>query len=131
MEVSANWEIAADWSAFGSLTWLESEESGSAELRRPEQLASVTVDWHPAEGPWSGAVTVDYTGDQTDTDFGTYLPVTLEAYTLVGGQLRYAVSPQMDVYVRGQNLLDEEYQDVVGYHTPGRGLYLGLRLRNR
>ena len=131
VEVSASWDIAADWSAFGSLTWLESEESGVAELRRPEQLASLTVDWHPAEGPWSGAVSLDHTGDQTDTDFGTYLPVTLEAYTLVGGQLRYAVSPQMDVYVRGENLLDEEYQDVVGYHTPGRGLYLGLRLRNR
>lgn len=131
VELSANWEIAADWSAFGSVTWLESEEAGSAELRRPEQLASLTLDWHPSEGPWSGAVSIDHTGDQTDTDFGTYLPVTLEAYTLVGGQLRYAVSPQMDVYVRGENLLDEEYQDVVGYHTPGRGLHIGLRLRNR
>ena len=130
VEVSASWDIAAAWSAFGSLTWLESEEAGTVELRRPEHLASLTVDWHPVAGPWSGALSLDYTGDQIDTDFGTYLPVTLDAYTLVSGQVRYAVSPQMDVYVRGENLLDEEYQDVVGYHTPGRGLFVGLRLRN-
>ncbi|WP_203293947.1 TonB-dependent receptor plug domain-containing protein [Maricaulis parjimensis] len=131
LEVSASWGIAPDWSAFGSLTWLESEEAGVTELRRPEQLASLTLDWHPRDGAWSGAVSIDHTGEQVDTDFATYLPVTLDAYTLVSGQLRYAVDPRLDIYVRGENLLDEEYQDVVGYHTPGRGLYLGLRLRNR
>ena len=79
---------------------------------------------------WSGALTLDHTGEQTDTDFGTYQDVTLDAYTLVGGQLRWQAGGGVELYARGENLLDEEYQDVFGYHSPGRGLYLGLRLRH-
>ena len=130
VELSGNWDISADWSAFSSVTLLDSEENGVAEVRRPERLASLTVDWHPADLAWSGALTVDHTGEQIDTDFGSFQTVTLDAYTLVGGQIRWAASDHFELYVRGENLLDEEYQDVFGYHTPGRGLYLGLRLRN-
>jgi vitamin B12 transporter len=130
VELSGSWDISADWSAFSSVTLLDSEENGVAEVRRPERLASLTVDWHPAGLAWSGALTVDHTGEQIDTDFGSFQTVTLDAYTLVGGQIRWAASDHFELYVRGENLLDEEYQDVFGYHTPGRGLYLGLRLRN-
>ena len=130
VELSGNWDISADWSAFSSVTLLDSEENGVAEVRRPERLASLTIDWHPADLAWSGALTVDHTGEQIDTDFGSFQTVTLDAYTLVGGQIRWAASDHFELYVRGENLLDEEYQDVFGYHTPGRGLYLGLRLRN-
>ncbi|WP_323761824.1 TonB-dependent receptor plug domain-containing protein [Maricaulis sp.] len=127
VEVFGSWDIDQDWSLFGSLTALESEENGVAEIRRPERLASLTLAWVPAEGPFSAALTLDHTGDQTDTDFGTFQPVTLDAYTLVGGQLGWDVRPGIEIYARGDNLLDEEYQDVFGYHTPGRGLYVGLR----
>ncbi|GLK52644.1 TonB-dependent receptor plug domain-containing protein [Maricaulis virginensis] len=130
VELSGSWDISGSWSAFGSLSLLESEENGVAEIRRPEQLASLTLDWHPANLDWSGALTVDYTGDQLDTDFGSFQTVTLDAYTLVGGQVRWKATEALELYVRGENLLDEEYQDVFGYHTPGRGLYFGLRLRN-
>ena len=128
MEVFGHWEIDPDWSLFGSLTALESEENGAAEIRRPEQLASLTLAWTPVDGPFSASATLDHTGDQTDTDFGTFQPVTLDAYTLLGGQVGWDVRPGIEIYARGDNLLDEEYQDVFGYHTPGRGLYFGLRL---
>ena len=130
IEVSGSWDVTADWSAFGSVTVLESEENGVAEIRRPEFLASLTLDWHPVGSDWSAALSLDHTGDQTDTDFGTFQPVTLEAYTLMAGQVRWNATDKLQLYVRGDNLLDEDYQDVFGYHTQGRGLYLGLRLRN-
>jgi vitamin B12 transporter len=128
VEVFGHWEIDPDWSLFGSLTALESEENGAAEIRRPERLASLTLAWSPVDGPFSASATLDHTGDQTDTDFGTFQPVTLDAYTLLGGQASWDVRPGIEIYARGDNLLDEEYQDVFGYHTPGRGLYFGLRL---
>lgn len=128
VEVFGRWEFDPDWSLFGSLTALESEENGAAEIRRPERLASLTVAWAPGDGPVSASATLDHTGDQTDMDFGTFQPVTLDAYTLVGGQVSWDVRPGIEIYARGDNLLDEEYQDVFGYHTPGRGLYFGLRL---
>ena len=75
-------------------------------------------------------MTLDHTGEQLDTDFGTFQDVTLDAYTLVGGQLRWGGRQGVELYLRGENLLDEDYQDVFGYHTPGRAVYLGLRLRH-
>ena len=129
LEVSAAWEVSPAVSLAASATLLESEQNGAVEIRRPERLGSLTLDWHPVDAAWSGALTVDHTGEQTDTDFGTFQDVTLDAYTLVGGQLRWQVGGGVEIYARGENLLDEEYQDVFGYHTPGRGLYLGLRLR--
>lgn len=129
LELEASWEFDADWSVFGSASFLDSSQNGVAEIRRPERLASLTLDWHPVEGEFSGSLTIDHTGDQTDTDFGTFQPVTLDAYTLVGGQMRWQATDQVEFYVRGENLLDEDYQDVFGFFTQGRGLYLGLRFR--
>lgn len=131
VEMSAAWDIDPAWSLFASVSLLESEENGVAEIRRPERLASLTLSWAPTDGPVSASATLDHTGDQTDTDFGTFQPVRLEAYSLVGGQVGWEVREGVEIYARGENLLDEEYQDVFGYHTPGRGLYLGLRLSHR
>lgn len=131
VEMSAAWDIDPAWSLFASVSLLESEENGVAEIRRPERLASLTLSWAPIDGPVSASATLDHTGDQTDTDFGTFQPVRLEAYSLVGGQVAWEVREGVEIYARGENLLDEEYQDVFGYHTPGRGLYLGLRLSHR
>ncbi len=131
VEMSAAWDINAAWSLFASLSLLESEENGVAEIRRPERLASLTLSWAPVDGPVALSATLDHTGEQADTDFGTFQPVRLDAYTLVGGQVSWDVREGVEIYARGDNLLDEEYQDVFGYHTPGRGLYLGLRLTHR
>ena len=131
VEMSAAWDIDPAWSLFASVSLLESEENGVAEIRRPERLASLTLSWAPIDSPVSASATLDHTGDQTDTDFGTFQPVRLEAYSLVGGQVGWEVREGVEIYARGENLLDEEYQDVFGYHTPGRGLYLGLRLSHR
>lgn len=131
LEFDASWEFSDSLSGFASLSLLDSDQNGVAEIRRPERLASLTLDWHPVGSDLSGALTIDHTGDQLDTDFGTFQTVTLEAYTLVGGQIRWQATDAVEIYARGENLLDEEYQDVFGYHSQGRGLYIGLRLRGR
>lgn len=127
IELSGRYALASELDLFGSASWLESEADGMAEIRRPEQLASLTLSWRP-EAAVSASVSADYTGEQTDTDFGTFLPVTLDAYTLVSGQLRWTPRDGVELYARGENLLDEDYQDVFGFDTPGRAVYFGLRL---
>lgn len=127
LELQADVSVSPTLSVFGSASWLESDENGVAEIRRPERLASLTVDWQP-DAQWRASLSADYTGEQTDTDFGSFQRVTLDAYTLVSGQLRWSMRPGAELYLRGENLLDEDYQDVFGYETSGRGLYFGLRL---
>lgn len=129
LELEAGWDLTDAVALFGSATFMDSDQDGAAEIRRPQRLASLTLDWHPHPA-WSAALSVDHTGEQLDTDFGSFQTVSLDAYTLVGGQLRWQAREGVELYLRGDNLLDEDYQDVFGYHTPGRGLYLGLRLRH-
>ncbi|MEN0653348.1 MULTISPECIES: TonB-dependent receptor plug domain-containing protein [Hyphobacterium] len=127
-------EIEGEWQAYpalmvrGSATFSEAEENGTPEIRRPDRLASLSVTWSPVDRPFRAGFAADHVGEQTDTDFVAFTNVSLPAYTLVSGRFAWSVIDRLELYVRGDNLLDEEYRDVVGYAAPGRGLYLGLRL---
>jgi outer membrane cobalamin receptor len=35
----------------------------------------------------------------------------------------------VDLFVRGENLLDEQFEEVLGYRGPGRALHAGIELR--
>jgi outer membrane cobalamin receptor len=41
------------------------------------------------------------------------------------------VRPGVELFVRGSNLFDADYQEVAGYHTEGRGVFAGIRLADR
>lgn len=112
----------------GSATLLDAEENGAPELRRPETTGSLALRWQSGSGRWQAGLAADYTGEQRDTDFGTFSTVTLPAYTLLSARAAWQVSETVQLYVRGTNLTDEEAIDVFGYASEGRGLFLGLRL---
>ncbi|MBO6796485.1 TonB-dependent siderophore receptor [Maricaulis sp.] len=130
LELEGEYQVSDAVSVFASASFLSSEDPAGAEIRRPEELASVTFSWAPAASDWSASASLDYTGEQGDTDFGTFTPVTLDAYTLVSGQISRRIGENFSLYVRGENLLDEEYQDVFGYHTRGRGAFIGVRFNH-
>ena len=58
-------------------------------------------------------------------DFGT----PMGDYTLVSGNLRYAVTERADLYLRVENLFDRQYQHTANYATPGRSVYAGVAAR--
>lgn len=132
-EIETNWQASDQLDLSASLSLLESEQNNIQEIRRPERLASATATYSPIE-KLSMTVNIDFTGSQFDTDFGDciFVPtfscntVELDAYTLVGANVRYQVSDILSIYVRGTNLLDEAYQDVVGFSTAGRGVFTGI-----
>jgi vitamin B12 transporter len=75
-------------------------------------------------------------GTLTDAiDFGIslrYVSNTVEAgtplddYTLVDARIGYAITDQASVYLRAENLFDEQYQVARGYGTADRSFYFGL-----
>jgi vitamin B12 transporter len=125
IEFAARWEVGNSLSLNGSTSFLDSDQDGAEEIRRPKFLASATATWD-ATDDLSVTANVDHTGSQLDTNFGTFTTVKLDAYTLVGANIRYAVTDIVSVYLRGTNLLHEEYQDVFGYASPGRGVFAGV-----
>jgi vitamin B12 transporter len=50
-------------------------------------------------------------------------------YTVFDASIGYAVNDSIDVYLRVENLLNEQYQSEPGYGTSDRAVYLGLRSR--
>ncbi len=104
--------------------YIDAEDGdGNALPRIPEHSGDLTLSYAPA-GPFSGAVLLRYNGSETNTD-----ATTLDSWLRVDLTGRYTLSESLEVYGRIENLFDEDYQQILGYGTPGLSASLGIRLR--
>jgi vitamin B12 transporter len=137
VEVQAEWR-PAEAANFGfNYAWLDAEERQVAgglelrEVRRPKH--SFNLVGHGRSGPFSWGATFAYVGKRGDTDFDLFpaRAVSLGDYALASLRFAWRISPALEAYVRAENAFDSHYRDVVGYRTPGRTAYAGLRFRLR
>lgn len=126
VEITAGWSVD-NFNLQGSASFLDSEQDDVEEIRRPDFIASVTSTWFPVE-QLGLTLSVDHNGKQLDTDFATFQNVELDSFTLVGANARYMLNDNIALTLRGANLLDEEYQEIVGYASPSRAIFGGLEL---
>jgi len=126
IELTASWSIE-NFDIQGSASFLDSEQDNIEEIRRPDFLASATATWSPNDA-LDLTVNVDHNGAQLDTDFATFQNVELGSFTLLGANGRFNVTENIALTLRGANLLDEEYQEVVGFASAGRAIFGGLEL---
>jgi vitamin B12 transporter len=136
VEAEASWRLADKLRLSANYAYLHATEpdaiSGKpvTEHRRPKHSGSVAADG--ALGRWSYGASIAYVGSQLDTrDNFPYDVVRLHSYWLAGARVAYALRPGIELYVRGSNLFDSSYEDSVGYHTEGRGVFAGIRLAGR
>ena len=124
VELSGSFQ-ATDWFAISAnYAFIDAEDGNGNELSRlPEHSGDVTFSVDP-DGPLSGAVLVRYNGEEASTD-GT----TLDGWTRVDITGSYDITESVELYGRIENLFDEDYQQILGYGTPGLSGSLGLRLR--
>ena len=105
---------------------------GERLLRRPTHTWSAGLQGAVGRGI-SVAGRIRRVGDRADRDFATFpaAPVTLEPYTVVDVSVTAQVlragsgRPGFSLSLRLENALDEDYQEVLGFRAPGRGVYLG------
>jgi vitamin B12 transporter len=95
--------------------------NGERLIRVPEHSGALMLRLDPA-GPVSASLLLRFNGDEADA--GT----TLDGWTRLDLAGRYRLNDSLEVYARIENLLNEEYQQVLGYGTPGRSGYVGARL---
>ena len=114
-----------DFVITGAATLLDSEQDGLEEIRRPDFTASASINWNATDDLFLSAF-IDHTGSQRDTDFATFTDVTLDSFTLIGAHANYALNDVVSVSLRGENLLDADYQEIVGFTSPGRAVFMGL-----
>ena len=119
-----------DISLTGAWSELDATQPSGIEVRRPEQQGSLDGSWTIDGGPVKLNLGVTYNGDMIDTDFGTFLPTRLDPYTLVRFGASWQFSDQIEVYGRVENVLDETYQEVIGYNAAPQAAYVGVRFRD-
>ncbi len=129
VELAADVELFHGLQASGSMSFLKAEENNLPELRRPDFLASFNLLWHDPAGKWQVGLGIDHNGDMQDTDFSTFQRVTLPAFTLVRAKVSRNISDKFSIYLRGENLVDSQYQEVVGFAGQSRAIYGGVVAR--
>jgi vitamin B12 transporter len=98
------------------------------EIRRPRHSGSVWIDGSVHRITYGASLA--YVGTHADTDFNSFpfRNVQLHSYWLAGGRIGFSVRPGLELFARGSNLLNQHYEDVLGYHTEGRAVFAGFRL---
>ena len=122
VEATAAWEIGEGVTLEGFVTDLSADDANGNDLPyRPETTAQVSARYSAAKVDW--LLLARYTSDRSD-GFGT----RLSEYTVMDGSFRYAITDELNVSVRAENLTNEGYSDIVGYRSAGRTFYVGLNV---
>jgi vitamin B12 transporter len=137
LELEGEWRPTTAANFTFNYSWLDAEERQVAgglklrEVRRPRH--SFNLAGNGRAGPFSWGAALAYVGERGDTDFDLFpaRSVRLDDYMLASLRLGWRISRALEAYVRAENAFDARYQDVVGYRTPGRTAYAGLRFRFR
>lgn len=136
-EVALELHIGDSIRVGGHYTYTDAREDNTAgvvtaELRRPRHSGGVSLDYAAAEDRLTFAVNAGYGGRRNDiffdpTTFASQT-VALDSYWLVDLTVRFDLTDAVTLFARTNNLLDESYEQVLGYQTPGSTSYIGARV---
>ena len=121
-----------------SYTYTDATEKNGAgqsveEVRRPKHMGGITANYRFADERGNLNLNLQYNGSQQDIFFSpqTYTSefIKLDAYTLLNLAASWKLTQSLELTGRVSNLLDEDYEEVLGFARPGRGVYAGLRGR--
>ncbi len=111
-----------------AVTYLDTEDeaTGLPLLRRPEWSGSYTVSgqlWERVRGD----VSMLYVGSRDDIDPVTFERAKVPSYTTFNLAAAWQMYGEMELTLRIINLTGEDYQEVLGYPSPGRRYLAGIR----
>jgi vitamin B12 transporter len=129
LEAEASARLGGGFALRAAYAFTETEdlETGLPLLRAPEHQGSAVLTY--ARDRLSGAVTVRAESEQDDSDPSTFARIGRDGFVVADVAGAYALTEQVHLTLRVENLLDEDFQQVLGYGEPGRAAYVGLRLR--
>jgi vitamin B12 transporter len=133
VEVALSAAISPQWSVNAAYSYVDAEENGVAEVRRPESIASAALTWTHPQDRASATLVIRHNGETTDLAFTdpSFVPVraVLDDYTLVNLNARVKLAEGINAFGRVENLLDEQYEQVFSFVSPGRSAVIGIEAR--
>ena len=130
-ELSAVGNISESMSLAAAYTYTDSTgDDAVREVRRPRHIASLNLGWQAAHNLHLNT-NIQFTGEQTDVYFPPFPDpsqvVALSNHTLLNINLNYSATEKLEMYLKLENALNDNYEEVFGYQTLGFGASLGLR----
>ena len=105
----------------------ESSDTGIGEqlVRRPRNSGSVSIALTPKR--WSLVVGGSFVGQRQDADF-TFGITRNPGYENIFASASYDIAKHFTPFLRANNLLNERYEEVLGYQALSRGILGGVRV---
>lgn len=101
------------------------DKEGHYLVRRPHETATGSLNYY-ATSKLSFNANANYIGTRYDDAAQTN---QTGRYTLLGAVINYEATDTLSFYLRADNLTDKLYQEVSGYGTAGRSIYVGLNTK--
>jgi vitamin B12 transporter len=126
IEVSARLQVTEDLDVSAQYTYTDAEDDATGDqlARRGRHNASGTISYDFLDDRANASVTVMHVGTRYDDAANT---TELDPYTRVDFAARYDVTENLRVFLRVENLFDEDYVETDGYDINGCYWYAGLR----
>ena len=126
VEVEATWLPLSNLSINANYTF--TERKGDNAIRIPKHKANVSL-WYQFCESTDASLTYAYTGERFDTDFATYTDITLDPFSILNFSIRHElIKNKLNVFLNADNLLNEDYRELLGFTTRGRNFRVGLNL---
>jgi vitamin B12 transporter len=137
VETSAQARVTNNIFLTGSYMWLdtritasttpESSDTGLGEplVRRPRNSGSISMAVTPKR--WSLVVGGSFIGERQDADF-TFGVTRNPGYQNIYAGASYDIAKHFTPMLKVENLLNERYQEVLGYQALSRGILGGVRI---
>jgi outer membrane cobalamin receptor len=128
-EFEFDYRVNATFALAAELLYLDLDvkDAPTTLKHRPDWRGSVSMLWSPAED-WRWQASWMYTGEVYDTSVPTG-GMMLDAYNRIDTTLTWMPMEGLDLLLSVDNLLDEDYEEAIGFIAPGRRARLALRYR--
>ena len=117
------WEVSPDFQIQFSHTFADAKRKRVEDTQifhSPEHQFSLLVDKGFLNDRLNTSLSVQYVGERETWDGATDAFVTVDLAT------RFQCNEQLEIWLRIDNLFNEEYQEIKGYDAPGIGVFGGL-----
>jgi len=123
LELSAFVQVLDNLSIQANYTYTDAKNriTDAQLIRVPENAAFGRIDWQVTE---KASLTLDitYNGEEAER-FGQ----TVDGWVRFDIKGTYQITEHFEIYGRIDNLFDEDYQQILGYGTPGTSGFVGVR----
>lgn len=134
VEVAGRYLVLPGLTFGAAYTFLHAEnDNGTAEVRRPKHAGRFDVNYGFDHNRANVNVAAVYNGQMKDIVFEAGPPfgsplVPLKDYWLLSASASYKLQPGVEIYGKVENALNQSYEEVFGFNTPGTTVYAGVRL---